>query len=228
MKNKVLLAVALLAFSLVIPVLGTLQSQRGVASYGTIDYTSSFNILVNPDFSQGFARWSDVPGWNGAQGWASLDYSNYHNAAPSLKMTPDPYYIAAAAGMSGDCGSAWADQVAISPGCIMRIGVWVKTDTNPSYPYNPNAPYGARLGCDFRESNTGTILGGFTIINSTVPVIDYCPVVSWGTSDWTLMEYYVRAPSNAHTACVWLQTFPQHSNDFHSCYFDDVYAVIVG
>ena len=212
---------------------GTSNGSVTVQSYGTIASSVDLpqqNMLLNPDFSQGYAYWGGENGWRADQnpeGFAFIDYSQGHDAPPCMKLEPDPYGIGPAQGDQGDSGACWQG-FSITPGCIIRFGVWVKTDDNPWYSYNPSSPYGARFGCDFRDLPSYQIIGGGQMINCSVPVINGCPTVCWGTTSWTLIEWYVRAPYNANSATPWFQAFPYQSGVTAACYFDDAYAYIVG
>jgi hypothetical protein len=199
---------------------------------GSINYSSrmpSNNLIPNPDFSQGFSGWGGYTGWRGdqnAHGYAFLDNSTYRNTAPSLRLEPDPYGIT-----PGD-PAVWVDpRIAAKGEVTLRAGVWVKTDKNPNYPYNTNTPYGARMMVDFWDNSQNDLTneGFYQIINSTVPVVDGCPVVSWGTTSWTLIEIYVKATNlNTVWAVLWLQVYPSQSGVTLSCWFDDAYCVLVG
>lgn len=204
---------------------GAFYAQKQVTSYGTIMTPSNqpTNLVQNPDFSQGFSSWggySENGGWNtGPNAYAFLDYSVYHSAAPSLRMEPDPH------GNTPGDPACWSTGWPMVGGQTVRVSVWVRTDTNPNFPYNTNVPYGARMCVDFRDSS-GKIMNN-AVLNCTVPVVDGCPVVSWGTSVWTLIDFYCVAPPTAVTCCMWLQVYPPQSGVTLSCWFDDAVAYIV-
>lgn len=209
-----------------------LQGRASIQTTGSIDYQSrdpSSNLILNPDFSAGFAYWGGYSGWRGdknAKGYAFLDNSTYHNAAPGIRLEPDPYGIT-----PGD-PAVWVDpRIPVQGEVTLRVGVWVKTSVNPNYPYNPNAPYGARMMVDFWDNSQHDLTneGYFQIINCTVPIVTGCPVVSWGTTTWTLIEIYVKATNpNTVSAVPWLQVYPSQPGVTLSCWFDDAYCVVVG
>jgi hypothetical protein len=199
-----------------------LQGSVSIQTAGSIDYPSpapANNLILNPDFSEGFAYWGGYTGWTGSSGYAFLDNSTYHNAAPSLALEPDPYGIT-----PGD-PACWATGISVNGEVTLKVDVWVKTSVD-SVGYG-----GARMMVDFYDAsgNDLTNEGYFQIINCTVPLVDNCPVVAWGTTSWTLIEIYVKATNpNTVTAVPWLQVFPAQSGVTLPCWFDDAYCAVAG
>ena len=198
------------------------------SNLATVQNTLGTNLISNPDFSQGFSGWGGYSGWTGTNGYATLDYSTYHNGAPSLRLDTDIH------GISSNDPACWIDpRISLSqPYTTYVFSVWVKTGSNPDHSYDQTQPYGARMMVDFYDS-VGVDLtnqGYYQIINSTVPIVTGCPVVSWNSAGWTLIQIYVKCTSPTNDpptqAVPWLQTFPAQTDGPYSCWFDDAYFAV--
>lgn len=177
------------------------------------------NLISNPSFSNGFNGWGGYTGWTGSNGYAFLDNSIYHSVAPSLKLECDPR------GITPNDPACWVDpRIPINGAVTLRAGAWVRADSSP-IGYG-----GARMMVDFYDAqgNNLTNAGYFQILSCTVPVVDNCPVVAWGTNAWTLIEFLVKCTnSSAASAVPWLQSFPAQAGKTYSCWFDDCYCYLI-
>jgi hypothetical protein len=194
-----------------------------VPTNGMIDLTSSpaaGNKLSNGDFSNGFVGW-DTYTTSGAKvvnpsnpSFASLDYSIYHTAAPSVKILADPNKVS----MYG----ATDPSIWINPSVSIRGGEDIILQAWCYLVGSAGQPMGARIGVDFRDASNALITTSSTDVYRNYPPDSYVP---WGTSGWVLDKMEVLAPSNAAYACLWLMNTPPQGPGI--VYWDDAAVILV-
>lgn len=95
----------------------------------------AINLIDNPSFDQGDVGWMESPHVPIGTDWAHLDYSIYHDAAPSMRLDPP-----SSCGSIGNDRSIWQEfRIDISSyrGETVRLSAWTRHGDCSSAPASP-------------------------------------------------------------------------------------------